>query len=173
MQSVPPTAPTTCVRKNAKMPRGLFLHKVRSNAERFWSKVHTSDDCWIWTAHVNNKGYGQIAIRLADGSYKDALAHRFAYELLIGPIPDGKILDHVECDNPRCVNPGHVVPTTHRANILRGKCPSAVNSRKTHCVNGHPFDQENTWTSKTGMRQCRACDRELHTRKYHAERERM
>src|SRR6266851_3150572 len=97
--------------------------KPRENAKRFWSHVQTSDDCWIWTAWRGKKGYGLFAMRLQQGGWKTVLAHRFAYELIIGPIPEGKVLDHIECDNPSCVNPGHTVLSTIGENMLRGTSP--------------------------------------------------
>src|ERR1700680_5022025 len=110
------------------------------NNERFWKFVQTSDDCWIWLGNRNHRRYGQFSFRQSDGKYKTVMAHRFAYELLIGPIPEGKVLDHIECDTPPCVNPGHTVPATIGENSLRGKGPCAVHARLTHCLNGHPFD---------------------------------
>jgi hypothetical protein len=133
----------------------------RPNAQRFWEKVQTSDDCWIWTGARTKMGHGKFWVRHEDGSYQLYQAHRFAYELLIGPIPEGKILDHIECSNPPCVNPGHTEPTTHRCNILRGAGVSAVNARKTRCNYGHDFSAENTiWvTGRSGIkwRVCRQC----------------
>src|ERR1700674_3923000 len=89
------------------------------NSKRFWRFVQTSDDCWIWTGSRDQDGYGLFSFRHQNGVHKLVKAHRFAYELLIGPIPQGKELDHIECDTPPCVNPGHTAPVTHRENMLR------------------------------------------------------
>ncbi len=86
-------------------------------------------------------------------------AHRFAYELLVGPIPDGLVIDHL-CRVRHCVNPAHMEPVTRWENTLRGGSFSAVAARQTHCVNGHPFDEENTHVDRRGFRRCRACNRE-------------
>ena len=91
-------------------------------------------------------------------------AHRFAYELLVGPIPSDLHIDHL-CRNPSCVNAagGHLEPVTQRENTLRGTGPAAVNATLTHCKNGHEFTEENTYikTGRNGkkMRECRACRR--------------
>ena len=70
--------------------------------ERFWSKVDANGDCWLWTASIRRDGYG--AFRL-NGRTK--YAHRLAWEALIGPIPDGRQIDHL-CRARRCVNPDHM-----------------------------------------------------------------
>ena len=81
-------------------------------ADRFWSKVDKSGECWIWTAGTDRHGYG----RFSRGRGKTLQAHRVAYELLVGPIPAGKMLDHrVECPK-NCVNPEHLRPATNREN---------------------------------------------------------
>lgn len=96
---------------------------AKRNAANFWKKVQTSDDCWIWMGSRNTKGYGLFAVRDLTGKRftRTVRAHRYAYELLIGPIPEGKVLDHIECDNPSCVNPGHLEPTTSAQNTRRAR----------------------------------------------------
>lgn len=83
----------------------------KSAASRFWSKVIQTDSCWLWTASKTSDGYGQLRI---DG--KNALAHRFSYELLVGPIPRGLVIDHI-CHVTACVNPRHLRPVTHKQNL--------------------------------------------------------
>lgn len=73
-------------------------------------KVNEETGCWEWQATRNKLGYGRVSI---DG--KNILAHRAMYELLVGPIPDGKSLHH-KCFNPRCCNPDHLLPMTHAEN---------------------------------------------------------
>jgi len=65
--------------------------------------------------------------------------HRFAYEALRGPIPDGLQIDHL-CRVPRCVNPDHLEAVDNRTNTLRGIGPTAQLARATTCLNGHPFN---------------------------------
>lgn len=121
-------------------------------ADRFWPKVVRDPDtgCWEWTG-ATARGYGQIW-----SAGQRVYAHRLAYELLVGPIPEGLELDHL-CRNRPCVNPRHLEPVTHRVNTLRGVSPSAKAATQTHCVHGHPFDEANTYRLSDGARRCRRC----------------
>lgn len=138
-------------------------NKPEGNEWRFWAKVKIRPGCWLWTGSKIKKGYGNFGVRPATGgrNYKVVLAHEYAYEMLIGPIPEGKVLDHIECDNPKCPNPFHVTPTTNRENVLRGRGPCAINARKTHCIHGHEFTPENTMANSLKKsipgRRCRTC----------------
>lgn len=69
---------------------------------RFWAKVDKTDGCWLWTAATVN-GYGYFGTKRP----KTVYAHRFAYELLVGPIPPEMELDHVRCAK-NCVRPDHL-----------------------------------------------------------------
>lgn len=69
---------------------------------RFWSKVRKGKGCWEWTGCVAGGGYGSFWNRT-----KKVRAHRFAWESVNGPIPDGLWVLH-KCDNPPCVNPAHL-----------------------------------------------------------------
>jgi HNH endonuclease len=82
-----------------------------------------------------------------------AYAHRVAYEMWFGPIPDGLVIDHL-CRNRACVNPAHMEPVTHRENLLRGTGASARQAAKKTCIRGHEFDVRN----KNG-RECTTCIR--------------
>lgn len=82
--------------------------------ERFWAKVQPTGFCWEWIASLKPNGYGQFSPRPGRVAY----AHRYAYELLVGPIPTGADLDHL-CRNRRCVNPDHLDPVDRRTNLLR------------------------------------------------------
>lgn len=133
-------------------------------AERFWAKVDRNGpapefrphlgSCWIWTARIARDGYGRFGI---GGRLK--IAHRVAYELEVGPIPEGLILDHL-CRVRPCVRPSHLEPVTNRENVLRG----IKGILTTHCPAGHPYDEANTYWSTNvrgnPSRNCRVCHRE-------------
>lgn len=123
----------------------------QSPSERFWDKVVKTESCWLFQGAI---GYGQIKV---DG--KGVMAHRFAYEELVGPIPEGMYLDHL-CRVPACVNPEHLEPVTPRENVLRGISAAARNAAKTHCKRGHEFTEDNTRTTAEGGRVCKSCQRE-------------
>ena len=88
--------------------------------DRFWDKVDTSGDCWPWLAAENNWGYGLFNVgSRTDGTRRKAYAHRWSYEHLVGPIPEGLQLDHL-CRTPACVRPEHLEPVTPSENVRRG-----------------------------------------------------
>lgn len=120
----------------------------RSVQERFLSKVDLTGDCWEWTGNRTPSGYGTFYPTRTT----KRLAHRVAYELFVGPIPDGLELDHL-CRNRACVRPEHLEPVSHRENTLRGDAPPARNAKKTACSNGHPYDGVDT----RGHRICSLC----------------
>lgn len=115
---------------------------------RFWQKVDRGrlQDCWLWLGSIDKCGYGRFWV----GDRLDG-AHRFAWELFIGPIPEGYELDHL-CRVTHCVNPAHLEPVTHRENMGRG-----VKASQTHCIHGHEFTPANTVRRPNGTRACRAC----------------
>lgn len=128
--------------------RNRFLTPV----ERFWQKVNvTVDGCWDWLGGAGGKGHGAFMV-----DRKNVGAHRFAYELMVGAIPDGAHLDHL-CRNPSCVRPTHLEPVSLWENLRRSNTQVAViNASKTHCKRGHEFTPENTYTGN-GNRACRQC----------------
>ena len=147
---------------------------------RFWAKVDKNGAvpahrpelgrCWVWTAATVN-GYGSFNPGVATGR-SNVGAHRFAYELLVGPIPDGLELDHLchpgdgscpfaTCPHHACVNPAHLEPVTLQVNMDRGHTFAAVNRVKTHCPQGHEYTEENTRVrigrSGNVNRSCKKC----------------
>lgn len=113
------------------------------------------DFCWIWQGPLNAAGYGYVTI---DG--KRQYVHRKAYETAKGEIPPGKHIDHL-CRNRACMNDLHLEAVDPSVNVLRGIGPSAVNSRRTHCINGHELSGDNVRFRKRGeriKRECRRCE---------------
>jgi hypothetical protein len=115
--------------------------------------------CWLWQGAVSDTGYGTIYVGSGRKDRKTKLLHRFCYEQSIGPIPLGRDLDHL-CRVRRCCNPAHLEPVTRQENVLRGDAGvqmAAFHRSKTHCKNGHPYDDANTLISRQGHRRCRKC----------------
>jgi hypothetical protein len=141
---------------------------IGDDLRRFWSKVNKDGPvpecrpelgpCWLWTAGGEAAGYGEFT-----WEGKTDRSHVAAYVLLVGPVPDGLVLDHL-CQVKRCVKaiadgngPAHLEPVPQKDNILRGTSPAALNAQKTHCRHDHEFTVENTLIDRNGHRRCRAC----------------
>src|SRR5258708_38793327 len=100
-----------------------MARRIKTEAERFWPKVNKEGPvpahrpelgpCWVWQAALNNKGYGMFSRAPVPGKRTAplVLAHRWAYEQMTGPVPDGLELDHL-CRIPACRNPYHAEPAT-------------------------------------------------------------
>ena len=128
--------------------------------QRFFSHVQKTESCWLWTARCRN-GYGQFRIgSRVRGDRKMVAAHRWYWELLNGPVPDGLEPDHL-CRNRSCVRPDHLEPVTRQVNILRSPLArfngSRYQSAKVHCPYGHAYDEINTRIDKHGSKHCRRC----------------
>lgn len=136
---------------------------MKSNATRFWEKVEKTDTCWNWAAYKRADGYGEFWL-----NGQSRYAHRVAYELEVGEIPEGLTIDHL-CRNTSCVNPSHLEPVTHAENVRRGDA-GWRNAIKTHCPHGHPYDEANTYVNPDGRRDCRACHRDRTLRRYRENR---
>lgn len=122
--------------------------KNQTYIERFMDKIsyakistvieYKDTECWSWDGARNEKGYGHF--RHLEKTKK---AHRYSYEYFVGPIPDGLTIDHL-CRVRHCVNPKHLEPVTTQENTARGEA-GKMNREKTHCIHGHPFNEENTY----------------------------
>lgn len=128
-------ASNAAAEKSREVP---FMERLMANLDI------TPGGCWTWTGHCYSNGYSIIAWRATQH-----LGHRLSFRFFRGEIPDGLQLDHL-CRNRACVNPTHLEPVTAMENTRR--------AMRSHCVNGHPFDVENTWMHK-GKRYCRECRR--------------
>jgi hypothetical protein len=118
-----------------------------------------TDCCWLWLGGIDGGGYGLIRV---DGRLTKA--HRVSYELHVGPIPDGMHMDHL-CRVRLCVRPDHLEPVTNKENTARGIGPSgdAAKAARTHCPQGHPYDEVHI---DRGARFCRRCKNDYSNRWY-------
>lgn len=142
------------------------------------------DECWEWrgaiaTENSSGGGYGRV-----DFGGRHCGAHVAVYEQLVGPIPEGLVLDHLchsldescpggPCRHRRCVNPSHLEPVTSEENLLRSHRPRGKDHHKgavTHCPRGHEYDEANTYVFRGG-RLCRACHL-IHNRAHKAKKRR-
>jgi hypothetical protein len=133
-------------------------------AERFWAKVNKTATCWLWTGHLNNRGYGDIWV---NEHGKKELAHRTSWFLATGEWPIQYIL-HI-CDTPSCVRHEHHFQGTQADNqadmckkgrASKGEGGADYNRTKTHCPKGHPYSGDNLILYKYGkytFRRCREC----------------
>lgn len=136
-------------RWRAKMRTKSIPQLTPEQEERFWSKVevHQPAGCWEWSAEIDRWGYGRFSMLK-----KHWLAHRVAFSILIGQIPEGLQLDHL-CRNRRCVNPDHLQTVTARENLARSQAPAHRVRRSGVCQKGH---SDFTVTNK-GRWVCRVC----------------
>lgn len=133
------------------------------SAARLLAKRRIVDGHWLFDGYLMPTGYGRLRVgSLTDGSRRTVYVHRLAYELWVGPIPDGFDVHHL-CGRRDCFNPAHL-------ELMGAREHHALHhDRPDVCKNGHPRTPENTYTLPTGTRKCRVCQRASEKR-YRAKR---
>lgn len=140
------------VHTDSSVEEALLARSIRDDAT----------GCLRWTGAKTSIGYGVIRVR-GEARY----VHRLAHEFWVGPIPDDYVVDHVAdrgCRFRDCIEPSHLEAVTQAENLRRGEGFIGVQSRTTHCPQGHEYNEENTMLTKRGERRCRTCNRERQKR---------
>lgn len=83
--------------------------------EFFWAKVNKTEKCWLWTGFLNHDGYGRVGP--IKGVRSGGRAHKIAWEMANGPVPEGLSVMHL-CDTRACVRLDHLKLGTHQENML-------------------------------------------------------
>jgi hypothetical protein len=135
------------------MTRGEWLRLL---ASRLWHRIDVrgEDDCWLWTGARTSAGYGHLK---RPHERRTILAHRAAYEVAHGLIPEHLEIDHT-CDAPLCCNPAHLEAVSHGVNLTR------ASGKRTTCPGGHPLDGQRRQHDPDGTariaRYCKTCNNE-------------
>lgn len=132
-----------------------FISLRSPNADeimKFHARYTKSDGCWTWRGCLHSSGYGSFYM----GRQKVS-AHRLAFVIHNGEIPDGLVIDHL-CRNRSCVNPEHLEAVTQSRNVRRGLLCADTIRLGSNCSKGHLIDEESIMRTKRGPR-CRICNR--------------
>jgi hypothetical protein len=122
------------------------------------SIINKDNECWVWQGRVRPKGSPYGLFHIKGRAYQ---AHRASYDLFYGIKDLTNVIDH-KCRNSRCINPEHLREVTATVNALENcSSPCAINATKTHCKNGHEFNEENTRAVGRikKRRSCKICSR--------------
>lgn len=130
--------------ENADHPTTRLLRRVTID----------DDECWRWCGSIESNGYGRMRV---DG--RRSMIHRVAYEVMVGPIPEGLTIDHL-CGVRNCINPDHLEAVTRGENSRRSSHRLMVSHRTDRCgADLHDLTGDNVYLRKDrpGRRECRAC----------------
>jgi hypothetical protein len=135
------------------IPERTTMEERQAAAAKVLAGCHRdANGCLIWTGALV-KGYGRVR-----WGGKAVYTHRLMYEALVGPIPEGMTIDHIDgiCKSTACANVEHMEVVTQGENARRGN-PRHPSHSRTHCPNGHAMEGSNIYTPPKGGRQCRQC----------------
>lgn len=125
------------------------MTKRRPAIERMMQRTEVvADGCWLYRGRLKD-GYAYVW----GDEAKCAIGHRVAYESLVGPIPADMEIDHL-CRVRNCINPAHLEAVTQDENKRR---TTGLRYNKTHCPQGHAYDDANVYLAPSGDRMCRIC----------------
>lgn len=143
-----PATPELVERLRSPVAASMTAEKILSTVE-----FDTNGGCWLWPRSDNGYGYSRIGRQRA---------HRVAFEVFVGPIPEGLVIDHM-CMVRACVNPAHLRAVTVEVNSIENSNSMSTRNRMvTHCPAGHEYNAENTGLRRrrsSVIRVCRACQR--------------
>ena len=135
---------------------------LRFQRDRFWARVQKGEGCWRWDGSKNRYGYGFVSYG-PRGAQTRVQAHRVAWTLAYGPIPDGAFVLH-HCDNPPCVRPDHLFLGTQGDNMVDMAAKRRGSNQwkgATHCPRGHAYAEK---APTAWRRRCMVCHGEVRVR---------
>jgi hypothetical protein len=141
---------------------------VRSSSPRFYDptraffhKLSMGNGCWEWLAQTDERGYGRVTVK-----GKKIFAHRFSYELFVGPAADLFVLH--SCDNPSCVRPDHLRLGTHADNMADMRARGRAHRRPSpeRCPAGHDDWVIRYPNDRSFRRVCQTCARKQSRESY-------
>lgn len=142
----------------------MTLEQIKSHCDIEQASEYVDTPCWLWRRSKNPKGYGNVWVGKNCKS-----VHRYAKSLVVGPIARQDDVHHV-CRIKHCANPEHTEIKNHVTHQQTEHDDKHDKKRQqTHCKRGHEFTPENTriyTRGKYSMRQCRACFRDHHNRRF-------